>query len=137
MDNEIIKNKLTGKGLKVTPQRMFVLEAIYALDNHPTAENIIDYTRNVYPHIAIGTVYKVLNKLVENDLIKKVKTENDVMRYDANPERHHHLYDKESEAIQDYYDEELDALLKKYFKRKNITGFTIEEIVVQINGKFN
>ncbi len=116
---------------------MFVLEAIYALDNHPTAENIIDYTRNVYPHIAIGTVYKVLNKLVENDLIKKVKTENDVMRYDANPERHHHLYDKESEAIQDYYDEELDALLKKYFKRKNITGFTIEEIVVQINGKFN
>lgn len=122
MDNEIIKNKLTGKGLKVTPQRMFVLEAIYALDNHPTAENIIDYTRNVYPHIAIGTVYKVLNKLVENDLIKKVKTENDVMRYDANPERHHHLYDKESEAIQDYYDEELDALLKKYFKRKNITG---------------
>lgn len=137
MENEEIKTKLTGKGLKVTPQRMFILEAIYTLNNHPTAENIIDYIRSVYPHIAIGTVYKVLNILVENELVKKVKTENDKMRYDANMESHHHLYDKESEVIQDYCDEELDKLLRNYFKKKNIPDFTIEEIVLHINGKFN
>ena len=33
-----IRDKISSKGLKVTPQRMRVLEAILKLDNHPTAE---------------------------------------------------------------------------------------------------
>jgi len=37
-----IKNRLTEKELKVTPQRMAILEAIYKLNNHPTAEKIIE-----------------------------------------------------------------------------------------------
>jgi len=137
MNNQDIRNKLTEKGLKVTPQRMFILEAIYELDNHPTADNILDYIKDKHPHIATGTVYKVLNVLVENNLIKKVKTEKDKMRYDSNMESHHHLYDRESDVINDYYDEELDELLKTHFKKKNIPDFKIEEIVMQINGKFN
>ena len=40
-----IRNKLIEKGLKVTPQRIAILEAIIKLNNHPTAENIIDYIR--------------------------------------------------------------------------------------------
>jgi Fur family peroxide stress response transcriptional regulator len=137
MNNQDIRNKLTEKGLKVTPQRMFILEAIYELDNHPTADNILGYIKDKHPHIATGTVYKVLNVLVENNLIKKVKTEKDKMRYDSNMESHHHLYDRESDVIKDYYDEELDELLRAHFKKKNIPDFKIEEIVMQINGQFN
>ena len=40
-----IRNKLSEKGLKVTPQRIAILEAIYTLDNHPTADNIIESVR--------------------------------------------------------------------------------------------
>ena len=78
-----IRNKLIEKGLKVTPQRIAILEAIIKLNNHPTAENIIDYIRKNHPNIATATVYKVLDALVANELIKKVKTERDIMRYDA------------------------------------------------------
>lgn len=137
MNNQDIRDKLTEKGLKVTPQRMFILEAIYELNNHPTADNILDYIKDMHPHIATGTVYKVLNVLVENNLIKKVKTEKDKMRYDSNMESHHHLYDSASDVIKDFYDEELDELLRNHFKKKNIPGFKIEEIVMQINGQFN
>ena len=49
-----IKNRLTEKELKVTPQRMAILEAIYQLNNHPTAEKIIDYIRQTHPNIATG-----------------------------------------------------------------------------------
>ena len=59
-----IRNKLIEKGLKVTPQRIAILEAIIKLNNHPTAENIIDYIRNNHPNIATATVYKVLDALV-------------------------------------------------------------------------
>ena len=36
-----IKNKLSEKGLKITPQRVSILEAVYNT-NHPTADDIIN-----------------------------------------------------------------------------------------------
>ena len=131
-----IRNKLVEKGLKVTPQRIAILEAIIKLNNHPTADNIIDYIRNNHPNIATATVYKVLDALVANELIIKVKTEKDVMRYDAVMESHHHLYCSESDRIEDYHDNGLNELLEKYFEKKGIPDFKIEDIKLQIIGKF-
>jgi Fur family peroxide stress response transcriptional regulator len=135
--SEKIKNKLAEKGLRITPQRMAILEAIYELNNHPTAENIIEYIRKTHPNIATGTVYKVLETLVASRLIKKVTTDRDIMRYDGIIETHHHLYSSESDTIKDYHDNELDDLIRKYFENKQIDGFEIEEFVVQIKGTFN
>jgi len=131
-----IRDKLVEKGLKVTPQRIAILEAIIRLDNHPTVENIVDFIRRNNPNIATATVYKVLDALVENDLVRKVKTEKDIMRYDANLEKHHHLYCSDSDRIEDYSDNELNNLLEKYFEKKKIPGFKIEDIKLQIIGKF-
>ena len=131
-----IKDKLVAKGLKVTPQRIAILEAIYTLNNHPTAEMIMDYIRDTHPGIASGTIYKVLDVLIENQLIERVKTEKDIMRYDGILENHHHLYCSESEEIQDYMNEDLDRLLAHYFKQNGIDNFEIREIKLQIKGKF-
>lgn len=131
-----IRNKLIEKGLKVTPQRIAILEAIIKLNNHPTADNIIDYIRNNHPNIATATVYKVLDALAANELIKKVKTERDVMRYDAVMESHHHLYCSESDRIEDFIDTELNELIEKYFEKKKIPDFKIEDVRLQIIGKF-
>jgi Fur family peroxide stress response transcriptional regulator len=131
-----IKDRLKEAGLKVTPQRLAILEAVSDLGNHPSAENIIEYIRSSHPGIATGTVYKVLDVLVEKNLIRKVKTEKDVMRYDGVLDNHHHLYCAQSERIEDYTDEELDQILQEYFRKKAIPGFRIEEINLQIKGKF-
>ncbi len=131
-----LKEKLKEAGLKVTPQRLAILEAVYRLNNHPTAENITQYIREAHPSIATGTVYKVLETLVDNHLINKVKTDRDVMRYDGVMDRHHHLYCSESDRIDDFQDDELDRMLEDYFQQKEIPGFKIEEIKLQIKGKF-
>ncbi len=136
MKKESISTKLVEKGLKVTPQRIAILEAIVNLKNHPTAENIIDYIRRNHPNIATATVYKVLDALVVSELVKKVKTEKDIMRYDAVIDKHHHLYCSESDRIEDYYDDDLNKLLEKFFKKKEIRDFRIEDIRLQIIGKF-
>jgi len=131
-----IKDKLVNKGLKITPQRIAILEAIIKLNNHPTAENIIEYIRKNHPNIATATVYKVLDALAENNLIMKVKTDRDFMRYDAIIETHHHLYCSDSDRIEDYHDDDLNKMLERYFKEKEIQGFKIEDIKLQIIGKF-
>jgi Fur family peroxide stress response transcriptional regulator len=132
-----IRESLSEKGLKITPQRMSILEAIYSLNNHPTADNIIEYIRESHPNIATGTVYKVLETFVDNKLITKVKTDRDIMRYDGVIENHHHLYCSECDLIEDYMDEELDELLKEYFEKKKFKGFKMEDIVLQIRGTFD
>jgi Fur family peroxide stress response transcriptional regulator len=131
-----IRSKLTEKGLKVTPQRVAILEAIIRLNNHPTAENIIDYIRENNPNISTATVYKVLDALVMNDLIRKVKTERDVMRYDAMMENHHHLYCSDSDRIEDFVDDELNEIIERYFEKKKIPDFKIEDVKLQIIGRF-
>ena len=78
-----------------------------------------------------------METLVENGLIKKITTDKDIMRYDGIIENHHHLYCSECDLIEDYKDEELDKLLQNHFKNKNIKGFKIEDIVLQIRGTFN
>lgn len=136
MNAEEFSNKLIEKGLKVTPQRIAILEAIVKLNNHPTVENIIEYIRKNHPNIATATVYKVLDALVSSELIKKVKTARDIMRYDAIMENHHHLYCSESDRIEDYNNNELNELLEMYFEKKGIPDFKIEDIKLQIIGKF-
>lgn len=136
MKNDEIRNKLIEKGLKITPQRIAILKAIIKLNNHPTSEHIIDYVRKNHPNIATATVYKVLDALVDKGLIKKVKTDKDIMRYDAFLEKHHHLYAYDSDRIEDYLDDELTEILEKHFEKKRIPGFKIEDIKLQIIGKF-
>jgi len=131
-----IRNTLSTAGLKVTPQRVAVLEAIYKLGNHPTADKIQEYIRVEHPNIATGTIYNVLDTLTEKGIIKKVLTDKDVMRYDGITESHHHLYCRKTEKIKDYQDEELDEIIRNHFNKKRIPNFEVDEIKIQINGKF-
>ena len=59
------------------------------------------------------------------------------MRFDGTMENHHHLYCMENDVIEDYIDEELDTLIKNYFKNKKIKGFHIDEFALQIKGTFD
>lgn len=136
MNKENHRNIIIDKKLKVTPQRMAVLDAFANLKNHPTADKIKEYIKKNHPNIAVGTIYKTLETFVEVGLIKKVKTEKDVMRYDSILDNHHHLYASDTEHIEDYFDNELDAMIDKYFKKKKIPNFVVEDVKVQIIGKF-
>lgn len=128
---------LKDSNLKVTPQRVAVLEALNNLKNHPTADKIKEYVVKNHPNIAVGTIYKTLETFVEKGLVKKVKTEKDVMRYDAIMENHHHLYCEDTERIEDFFDDELDSVIDKYFQKKKIPNFQVKDIKLQIIGTFN
>jgi Fur family peroxide stress response transcriptional regulator len=106
------------------------------LKNHPTVDKIKEYVVKNHPNIAVGTIYKTLETFVEKGLVKKVKTEKDVMRYDAIMEKHHHLYCTESDKIADYFNDELNNLISDYFEKHHIPDFEINDIKLHIVGKF-
>ena len=125
---------LNHYNLKITPQRIAVYEALMQLD-HPDADEITRLVNETNPGIARGTIYNVLELFCEKDIIRKVKTDQDKMRYDPVLHKHHHLYDEKSTKIYDYVDEDLDELLEDYFAKKNIKNFNIKEIKLQIVGE--
>jgi len=126
---------LTDKDLRVTPQRVAVLDVILNLYNHPSAETIAEFVRINYPHVPLGTIYKILDVFVEKEIISRVKTEDGIIRYDPIMEKHHHLYCSDSDEIEDYYDSDLNKLLEDYFSKKQIPNFTINDLRLQIIGK--
>lgn len=131
-----IRKILKNKGLKITPQRTAVMESFQRLKHHPTTDQVIGFIRKHHPNIATGTVYKTLDTFVEKGILRRVKTDRDVMRYDPVSDLHHHLYEEGSERIEDYFDETLNNLLFDHFNKKGIPDFQISEITLQIKGKF-
>lgn len=136
MANKSIIKTLVDNNLKVTPQRIAILEVILTFENHPTAEKITEYLRLTHPNISLGTVYKTLDTFLKKGIINKIHNYNDSMRYDAIIEKHHHLFSSESDRIEDYADDKLDEIIEKYFEKIEIPGFKIEDIKLQIVGRF-
>ncbi len=73
-------------------QREVILRILQSTDIHPTADWIYEQARKLIPNISLGTVYRNLNILIEEGLIKEVDIQGTTSaRYDANLEPHHHF----------------------------------------------
>jgi len=137
MNIDEIRNKLKNSGLRVTPQRVAVLSTLIDSRAHPDADQIVRVVRGQYPNISVGTIYHILDNLVQKGIVNKVQTEQNVVRYDAITEPHIHLYSKDENRIEDYMDDELMSLISDYLRKKNIENFNVKEINIQLIGSFN
>lgn len=67
---------------------------IFAIVNtsreHPTADQIYQTLKETFPTVALATVYNNLNRLLAEELIRKVSTEGMPDRYDR-AKKHDHL----------------------------------------------
>jgi Fur family peroxide stress response transcriptional regulator len=86
-----IVETLRQRGLKLTPQRQAVIEAITAREDHPTVEEIHTEVRARFPMTALTTVYDTLQRLVEAGAIGALWPHATVQRYDRNADPHAHL----------------------------------------------
>jgi Fe2+ or Zn2+ uptake regulation protein len=79
------------QGLKVTPQRRQIFEALQDDIDHPAAEDVFQRVQDVMPDISLATVYHTLNHLVEMGEILELDLGEGKSRYDLSTEDHHHL----------------------------------------------
>ena len=60
---------LQGKGYRLTPQRMLVIEALHDADGHISAEEIYEQLHNHYSYSNVSTVYRTLELLKKFNLV--------------------------------------------------------------------
>lgn len=127
--------KLEAAGLKVTIQRMAILEFLEETKVHPSVEIVYKKIKAKYPRITLSTIYNTLETFAEKKIINKVFTPDGKTKYDGNTKKHHHFYDKSSGKITDIYDAELNELITNYLKNKEFENIEIENYQVDFIGK--
>ena len=89
-----------------------ILEIVSASRSHMTAEEIFHVLRQTYPSVVLATIYNNLNRLWQEDLIRKVSVEGMPDRYDR-IQRHDHLVCKNCGRLLDVDLGELTAQLEE------------------------
>ena len=77
--------------MRNSKQRELIRDLIKNRCDHPTAEMIYMSAREKNPNISLGTVYRILNNLVEKGKIRSIKTMDDIHHYDNINHKHDHF----------------------------------------------
>lgn len=133
MNIEDIIYLFQSKGIKATPQRIAVYEALLSL-KHPSAETVLEKVKSISPTVTVATVYNTLDCLAKAGVIEKVLTMDNKMYFDTDLTRHYHLYSEETHEIRDFYDDELSELIKGFIRKKKIPGFELKDVKIQLIG---
>lgn len=82
---------MTGEKLRMTQQRQVILDELRKVNTHPTADEIYQTVRHRLSRISLGTVYRNLDVLSENGLIRKIDFCGAQMRFDGDLSEHYHV----------------------------------------------
>jgi Fur family peroxide stress response transcriptional regulator len=80
---------LKRAGLKMTPQRIAIVNQFAGDESHPTAQDLFERLRPDFPSMSFATVYNTLDALASAGLCSTVRIEN-AARFDPNTAAHHH-----------------------------------------------
>lgn len=95
---------------KHSRQRDVILEVLKGTKVHPTADWVYSEVRRIIPNISLGTVYRNLSKLSDENIIMKLGLGTSVEHFDGNPDPHYHVMCTECGAIKDIEAEPLEEL---------------------------
>jgi Fur family transcriptional regulator, peroxide stress response regulator len=93
--------RIRGAGLKLTPQRLAVLDYLQRAPGHPTAEQIGAGLSRGRSRAARATVYNALRALRDAGLVNEVRLDGATARYDTNLAPHHHFVCRRCGRIED------------------------------------
>lgn len=84
-------NKYRHLGIKLTPQRIAVLEFLEGNTAHPSAEEIYLSMKTKFPTMSLATVYSTLSALAKKGNVLELTIDPDKKRYDPNIGPHNHF----------------------------------------------
>jgi Fur family peroxide stress response transcriptional regulator len=118
--------------LRRTTQRLAVFEELASDPSHPTAESLFDRLRARFPTLSLATVYRTLEAMKREGLVRTVQPVHEPARFDANLDPHQHLVCRACGRIEDVSEAPFSGLR---LPAGRIGGFRVEEIGVTLLGR--
>ena len=117
---QLLKNSLQNEGLRYTSQRQIVWDEICKTDEHRDAEEIYFTIRQGGQKVSRATVYRTIDVLVKNNLVRKLELGDGRNRYEnkLDSSHHDHIICIQCGKINEFMDEDIerlqDEIAKKY-----------------------
>ena len=116
-----------------TKQKEIILDILKENRIHPTINEIYVLAKEKYPSIGQATIYRNVNRLVEEGKILKLpNSNNDSYHYDIDISSHDHLLCKKCGKIIDIFDNDYDDIFESIAKKNKIT---IDRATILLEGK--
>lgn len=132
---DTIYSYLSERGLRMTAQRVAIIEAVLSTTKHFHAEELIEMSKQIESSVSRATVYRTIPILVESGLLRELDLGKDVKYYDPNfvdHPTHNHLICVDCDKIIEFEDPNIE-LLENCITRR--LGFEPENKNLRIEGK--
>ncbi|MDD3168683.1 MAG: Fur family transcriptional regulator [Eubacteriales bacterium] len=100
--NEELTTELKIKHIRLSHQRVRILDYLASQLNHPTADQIHTGLRKEIPTLSKTTVYSTLNALADAGVVRVIHIEGNETRYDIRAEDHGHFKCESCGTIYDF-----------------------------------
>ncbi len=127
-----LREECVRRGLRLTPQREVLLRILSDTMGHPTADDLVRQVREVLPTISHATVYRNLQELVKEGLIRTLDRAGAAAQFEVNPDEHHHFVCRKCGQVWDVYLSTVDVKVNR--RRTAIEGFQVDRREVQLHG---
>ena len=117
--------------MRNSKQRDTILKIVRESDDHPTADMVYNRARVHINNISLGTVYRNLNLLSEQGLIKKFKIIGDNERFDKTVIMHSHFVCKCCGKVVDIMEDSMKGFIDELSKK---TDSLIERYEISLLG---
>ena len=117
--------------MNYSKQREIIFDTLKENIVHPTAEYLYSKIKEKDPKISLATLYRNLNQLAENGIIKKIDGLENSSHFDHNTHEHYHFICKKCKRVFD-----IDAVVAPELIRKTeeLTDFIIENHDIVFSG---
>ncbi|MGH3908047.1 MAG: Fur family transcriptional regulator [Pseudonocardiaceae bacterium] len=126
-----LRRTLHDRGMRMTPQRQLVLDAVRALQ-HATPERICEHVQRSAPAVNITTIYRTLDLLEGLDLVRHTHLGHGAPSYSTQPHEHVHLVCHRCGEVSEIPNDELTELTEQLQQR---FGFTLDPSHLAMSGR--
>lgn len=131
-DTGFCKRIIRDLGLKVTQQRLVILEEILSGDNHVTAQDVYERVAARFPEIGFATVYRFLRTLSEQGYVTELRMRGRPARYEWAQKQHHdHMTCTSCGLISEFENSQIEALQQQIAQN---LGFVLTDHVLELYG---
>jgi len=102
-----------------TKQRRIILDELYKVRTHPSADTLFKMVRKRIPDISYGTVYRNLNLLKDENRVLELSFGKHSCRYDGTVKEHFHFFCLKCENVFDVEETDIGQLDKKIADKMN------------------
>ena len=84
---------LRSHDINPTHQRIEIAHALFSLQEHLSADQVMAFVNTRHPETSKATVYNTLKLFIEKRLVRELIVDPSKVFYDPNTSPHHHLYE--------------------------------------------